>query len=76
MQELTRLLAHEQTALFRERICRGTFLSRAQFLPDVNERGYNDARLEPRTTMTEKDIALWTAAIEKDNRSYLMGSCG
>jgi len=68
MQELTRLLAHEQTALFRERICRGTFLSRAQFLPDVNERGYRDARLEARTTMTAKDIALWTAAIEKDNR--------
>jgi len=70
MQELTRLLAHEQTALFRERICRGTFLSRAQFLPDVNERGYRDARLEARTTMTAKDIALWTAAIEKDNRPY------
>jgi len=74
--ELTRLLAHEQIVPFHDRICRGTFLSRAQFLPDVNERGYNDARLEPRTTMTEKDIALWTAAIEKDNRSYLMGSCG
>jgi hypothetical protein len=33
-----------------------------------------DARLERRTTMTEKDIALWTAAIEKDNRSYLTES--
>jgi Nucleotidyl transferase of unknown function (DUF2204) len=76
MQELTRLLAHERTASFRERICRGTFLSRAQFLPDVNERGYRDARLEARTTMTAKDIALWTAAIEKDNRSYLTKSCG
>ena len=76
IQEFTRLLTHEQTVPFHDRICRGTFLSRAQFLPDVNERGYNDARLEPRTTMTEKDIALWTAAIEKDNRSYLMGSCG
>jgi len=70
MQELTRLLAHEQTALFRKRICRGTFLSRAQFLPDVNELGYRDARLEARTTMTAKDIALWTAASEKDNRPY------
>ena len=76
MQELTRLLDHEQTVPFHDRICRGTFLSRAQFLPDVNERGYSDARLEPRTTMTEKDIALWTTAIEKDNRSYLTGSCG
>jgi len=76
IQELTGLLDNEQTLPFRDRICRGTFLSRAQFLPDVNERGYNDARLEPRTTMTEKDIALWTAAIEKDNRSYLTGSCG
>ena len=76
MQELARLLDHEQTVPFHDRICRGTFLSRAQFLPDVNERGYGDARLEPRTTMTEKDIALWTAAIEKDNRSYLTGSRG
>ena len=69
IQELTRLLANEQTVPFRDRICRGTFLSRAQFLSDVKERGYVDARLEPRTTMTEKDIVLWTAAIEKDNPS-------
>lgn len=51
-----------------ERVCRGTLLSRAQYLPDVQERGYRDARLEPRSHMTEADIASWTAAIEEANR--------
>ena len=45
------------------RICRGTLLSRAQYLIDVNERGYRDARLEARAKMGPKEIATWTAAI-------------
>ncbi len=46
-----------------ERICRGTLLSRAQYLPDVRERGFRDARLGETSHMSADDIAHWTAAI-------------
>jgi hypothetical protein len=47
-----------------ERICRGTILSRAQYLIDTQQRGYRDARLRPEGSMTPEQIAQWTAAIE------------
>jgi hypothetical protein len=46
-----------------DRVCRGTLLSRQQYLPDVLERGYRDARLEERSQMTAEDIRRWTDAI-------------
>jgi hypothetical protein len=46
------------------RVCRGTLLSRAQFLVDLEELGYSDAREQPRGRMTRADIDQWTAAIE------------
>jgi len=46
------------------RVCQGTILSRAQYLPDLQQAGYEDARLVPRGAMTADDIALWTSAIE------------
>ncbi len=49
-----------------ERICRGTHLSRAQYLVDLERWGYQDARLQPRGSMTPEDIARWTAAIARD----------
>ena len=49
-----------------ERVCRGTLLSREQFLPDVERWGYRDARLPPSGTMTEEQIDLWTARAEED----------
>lgn len=51
-----------------DRVCRGTLLSRAQYLLDVQQRGYRDGRLEPRSHMTAEDIASWTAAIEEQDR--------
>lgn len=45
------------------RLCRGTILSRQQYLPDVTEWGYRDGRLAPDGTMTPEEIADWTAAI-------------
>jgi len=42
------------------RLCRGTLLSRAQFLVDVDRWGYRDARLDPENPMTPWDIAWWT----------------
>jgi hypothetical protein len=46
-----------------ERLCRGTILSRQQFLPDVTEWGYADGRLAPLGNMSPAEIADWTAAI-------------
>ena len=47
------------------RVCRGTLISRAQFLVDIEEWGYLDPREAPRGGMTEEEIALWTAAIDE-----------
>jgi hypothetical protein len=48
------------------KVCYGTIVSRQQYLPDVNERGYKDARLLPLGNMTAKEIAQWTAGIAVD----------
>jgi putative nucleotidyltransferase-like protein len=45
-------------------VCQGTLLSRAQYLIDVGRWGYQDARLGPGGTMTEQQVAQWTAAID------------
>lgn len=50
----------------RERLCRGTLLSRAQYLVDLEEWGFRDARLPPTGTMTGREVARWTKAIEQD----------
>lgn len=49
-----------------DKICYGTIISRQQYLVDVNERGYRDARLEPLGNMSENEIAQWTKGIEID----------
>lgn len=48
------------------RICNGTLLSRAQYLIDVDQWGYLDARLEPSGRMTPEDVAHWTEAMRKE----------
>jgi Aminoglycoside-2''-adenylyltransferase len=48
-----------------ERICRGTLISREQYLIDVLEWGYGDARMQPRGPMSATEIAHWTEAIGK-----------
>ena len=48
-----------------EKICYGTILSRQQYLKDVTDWGYADARLVHQT-MDEDEIAHWTAGIEID----------
>jgi hypothetical protein len=45
------------------RLCRGTLLSREQYLPDIRERGFRDARLEGAERLAPEDIAHWTNAI-------------
>jgi hypothetical protein len=45
------------------RVCAGTLLSRAQYLVDVEQWGYRDVR-RAHGTMSDEDIASWTAAID------------
>jgi len=65
MAELTARLLHAQRRPAPvPPICCGTLLSRKQYLPDV-AWGYRDGRLE-HGTMSEDDVAVWTAAIDED----------
>jgi hypothetical protein len=49
-----------------ERLCQGTLLSREQYLIDIEQWGYTDARLRPHGSMTPEDMAHWTAAIDSE----------
>lgn len=44
-------------------VCRGTLLSREQYLVDLRERGYEDARTAPWGTVAPEDIERWTRGI-------------
>ncbi len=48
------------------RLCRGTILSRSQYLVDVLQWGYEDARLQPEGAMSPEEVQRWTLAAEKD----------
>jgi len=48
-----------------DRLCQGTLLSRKQYLPDINDLGYEDARLVPRGDMTPDEVSWWTQAIDE-----------
>jgi len=48
-----------------DKLCRGTLISREQYLKDVHEWGYLDARIEPHGRMSEEDVDHWTAAIDR-----------
>ena len=65
LDELMREVKIEQTAAPDDgHPCRGPFLSRAQYLADVQRWGYRDMRLEPEGPLSAGDIAHWTAAID------------
>jgi hypothetical protein len=49
-----------------EAVCRGTILSRAQYLFDLETHGYLDARLRPSGAMSPEQVEQWTAAIEDE----------
>jgi hypothetical protein len=66
LEELTeRVRAESRAGDAPEKVCYGTILSRQQYLPDVNDWGYEDGRLVD-STMTERDIRRWTAGIAFD----------
>jgi len=66
MEELLARASSEANKAGPERLCRGTLLSRKQYLVDVQEWGFGDARLQERVQMNEQDIAGWTDAIPKE----------
>lgn len=67
MEELLRRLQSEIAAPPEEDlICRGTLLSRAQYLFDIGRWGYRDARLLPEGNMSPEDAIHWTVAIHEE----------
>jgi hypothetical protein len=66
VDELTRRMSEETSAgNAEEKVCYGTIISRQQYLKDIGEWGYEDARVT-HDTMSAEDIELWTAGIEVD----------
>ncbi|MDQ3282480.1 MAG: nucleotidyltransferase family protein [Acidobacteriota bacterium] len=49
----------------QEKVCYGTLTSRAQYLVDIREWGFADARVQPYGTMAPEDVEHWTEAIER-----------
>lgn len=47
-----------------DRVCQGTLVSRGQYMIDIGQYGFLDARLNPRGNMTPEDAIYWTWAIE------------
>jgi hypothetical protein len=52
-------------------ICRGTLLSREQYLVDVEQGGDLDARLPPYGSVPPDDLVTWTAQIPLSRRAIL-----
>ena len=65
-----RLWDDRRTRAEDSRTCRGTLLSREQYLPDIQHHGYRDARLEPPARMTPAEVALWTRAIADRDQDH------
>ncbi|HEV8439002.1 MAG TPA: hypothetical protein VGT40_12975 [Methylomirabilota bacterium] len=59
-----RLVSESDNA--ESRLCRGPVLSRGQYLAEIQQWGYLDARVQPHGPMTPEEVARWTAAIEGD----------
>jgi len=67
MEELAKRAAEEtKHGDSDDNTCYGTIISRQQYLKDIEEWGYADARLKPRGTMSAEEIAHWTAGIAQD----------
>jgi hypothetical protein len=53
-----------RTAPPDDKLCQGTLVSRAQYVVDIGQYGYADARLAPRGNMSPEDAIFWTWAID------------
>jgi hypothetical protein len=72
LSQLLRRLEHEKSEAGAPPLCRGTLLSRAQYLADVRGGGFRDARLEPRSEMSGEEIEAWTAAIDPQIKPHVV----
>jgi hypothetical protein len=67
LEELTgRLRKEAEAPPKKKKVCQGTLISREQYLTDVEQWGYEDARLRPGGPMSPGDVQIWTEAIEED----------
>jgi predicted nucleotidyltransferase len=67
MEELTdRVIDELDVRPASHKVVRGTVVSRAQYLVDVQEWGFRDGRLEPDIGMSREDVEAWTRAIDID----------
>jgi hypothetical protein len=64
LNELVRRLQEEDIESSADRVCQGTLLSRQQYLVDLEDWGYTDARLRPGGAMTREEVSKWTAGID------------
>ena len=63
VSELLRRVDLEQRAgRMAANVCNGTFLSRNQFISDIEEDGFLDGRLSARSAMTRQEITAWNVA--------------
>jgi hypothetical protein len=53
-------------ALVDDRVCFGTTLSRAQYLPDIEGLGYRDGRMKPYGLLVDSDIEKETERMRKE----------
>jgi hypothetical protein len=65
---LARLRAERAEPPPEDLVCQGTLLSRQQYLVDIGQWGYRDARLAPDVRMTAEDIERWTRGIAEDGQ--------
>lgn len=67
LDELLRTLKRERAqAPMPVHLCRGTLLSREQYLHDIRVEQFQDARATQASSMNPDDIAAWTDAIGRD----------
>ena len=64
MDDLASRQAASRAAPPADKVCQGTLVSRAQYLIDIGQYGYADARLAPRGGMSAEDAIFWTWAID------------
>lgn len=64
LEELTTKL-HAERGSEEVAVCNGTLLSREQYLVDIREHGYDDARVPPHGPVPQPEIDAWTDAIGK-----------
>ena len=66
-QLLGRMKAGERES---DSICNGTLLSRAQYLTDVREGGWRDARVDPRVGMSAAEAEAWSELAEEQVKPH------